>query len=168
MTEPIPDHPQTLIDAVNSLTEANARLGEIQQALIAAVTRDAALRTQKIQTIENTNAQIGKALYGLVAMFVVVMTLAIVNAFNLNEARATGRNAQQTQTLLVNCLTPGTECAKRSQAAQQAQLAQIRSTSLVIAICQRRFPLVEDPEGKGFILCVQDYYPDFALPPKGK
>jgi hypothetical protein len=159
---------ETLIDAVNELTKANARLAEVQQALISAVTRDAALRTEKIQAIEQTNTQISKALIALVAVFIALTALAIVNAVNLNRTVSISRDARQTNELLVGCVTPGSECQRQTQVAQQTQLNEIRLTSLVIAQCQRSHPIAVDPDGAKMIACVQDYYPDLVPPQKAR
>jgi hypothetical protein len=137
-------------------------LGELTgsvNALRSEVVQSEALRTEKIKWIQ-------RLMYVLVPAVILMLVLAISNFVLLSRINATARDASSTNTLLLGCLQPGTTCSDQNRRQTAAALDQIRQTQFAIALCQRQNPIDKDPDGTRLVECVQQYYPNFTLPPK--
>jgi hypothetical protein len=144
------------------LTRAVAAIGELSNsvtALHSEVAQSEVLRTEKIKWIQ-------RVLYVLVPAVVLLVLLAITNFVLLSRTSAAAEDARSTNTLLLGCFLPDSRCAEENRKSTATVMDQIRQTQFAIALCQRQNPIERDPDGSGLILCVQQYYPGFSLPPK--
>lgn len=145
-----------------SLDRATAAIGELSanvRKFTTEVENSERLRTQKIRALY-------RLMYVVAPAVLLLLVLAITNFALLSKTRDAAADAKNTNDLLVGCFTPGTQCAELQKAQSDARINQIRQTQFVIAVCQRRNPVDEDPTATGMMACVQDYYPGFALPAK--
>lgn len=145
-----------------SLDRATVAIGELStsvRSLHSEVVQSETLRTTKIKWIQ-------RLLYVMVPAIVLLMLLAISNFVLLSKINAAASDARSTNTLLLGCLQPGTKCSDQNRRQTAAALDQIRQTQFAIALCQRLNPIDKDPDGTGVVRCVQQYYPNFTLPPK--
>lgn len=148
--------------AEHGLDRATTAIGELSgsvRALHAEVVQSESLRTEKIRWIQ-------RILYVLVPAVILLVLMAIMNFVLLSRINTAARAASSTNTLLLGCFLPDTQCSQESQKSTAATMNQIRQTQFAIALCQRRYPVDTDPQGVGLVQCVQSYYPGFALPPK--
>jgi hypothetical protein len=147
-----------------SLDRATTAIGQLSKSvrdLHDEVVQSESLRAQKIRLMTQVMAAIGVAA-------VLLVLLAASNFVLLNRIKAAASDARSTNDLLVGCFTPGTPCSNESTKRTGEALEQLRQTQFVIAVCQRRHPVVEDPDGVAMVSCVQQYYPTFHLPAKTK
>jgi hypothetical protein len=147
-----------------SLDRAVTAIGDLStsvRSLHAEVVQSETLRTRKIKLIT-------AALIALVPATVLLIVLAATNIVLMSRINQAASDSRSTNQLLYGCMRPGTTCSNENLKRTGEVMDELRQTQFVIAVCQRQYPITEDPQGAALVSCVQRYYPTFTLPPRVK
>lgn len=163
-----PDHPQSVEDALNHLSQTNVESNATMVGLAGEVKRDADARERKVELLEAAQRQT-RHLLALVGIILVLMVaVGVINASNIYRTRQNAavtrgiaEDTRSTYTLLLDCLdtTNGT-CGKQNTTRTAALLDDLKRYELVAIYCARLNPRVDDPTDAGFFTCIQQHYPN--------
>lgn len=145
-----------------SLDRATSAIGELSssvRSLTGEVVQSEALRGRKIKAIQHV-------LYVLVPGVILLLILAFSNFALLSRVNKAAADAKSTNQLLLGCFQPGTQCSESAKAQAAQRSNEGRQAIYVMLICLRLNPSAEDPNAVDVQKCVQQYYPNFVLPPK--
>lgn len=128
--------------AMEDLVNANSESNRTMLALVEQVRRETEARDRKIDVMERSQRQMRVLVYLVGVATVILLAVAVVNAFNIAQARD-----QQRQV--------------RAIASQQPEIVErVKEYNLVGFYCIRTNPASEDPQGEAFLKCMQRLYPN--------
>lgn len=148
-----------LLDALQGMSRDTRDQTKEIRSLSQAVAAESEARNRKVKAIQRNSMFIA---FGIM----ILLAVAVLNLVNTTRTNAIAEDANQTNELLLGCLTPGNECSEFNARQQANVLNLVRQTNFVVAFCQRTNPIDNDPDGSGLVACIQSYYPDFQLPSK--
>ena len=151
---------------VERLVAANAASNATMTRLVDKVRIDAEKRERKIELLERESKQMKRLLAMVGAAIAILLIVEFFNAYNVSQARKHGqyianaaRDAAATNTLLLGCFQPDSECSKRNAEQQKKILDEIKLYELTALYCLRINTAQEDPNGSEFLACVKRLYP---------
>lgn len=160
--------PDESTDPLERAAEAVSSLSLSVLRLTSEVKAAETLREEKIRWLQRAVSVAGIAIG-------VLIILAITNFTMLNQTRSAAATSASTNTLLLGCFQPHSQCSDENAKKTASVFNQIRQTQFVIAICQRSTPLPSNPTPadvdratEKLVACVQAYYPGFKLPPRAE
>lgn len=145
--------------AVEDLVAANRESNKTMIALVEHVQRETAARDRKIAVIERGNRQTRTLTYLLASAMLIVLTLAVINAYNLAATRKQADQLGQINTFLLDCINSTGDCGRRNAEAQGRLLDEVKKYELTGFYCARNNPAIRDPEGDAFLACMKRLYP---------
>lgn len=145
--------------AIEDLVAANRESNRTMVALVEHVQRETAARDKKIAVIEHGNRMTRMLTYLLASAMIVVLALAVVNAYNLAATRKQADQLTQLNTFLLDCVNSTGECGRRNAEAQRQLLDKVKQYELTGFYCARNNPAIRDPEGDAFLACMKRLYP---------
>lgn len=151
----------SMVAALNDVAEHIQNLTISATSLSTEVSENSLENTRKITWLQ-------RSLFVMSAAIILLLGLAVTNFFILTHVNGVAKNAQQTNTILVDCFKPNTSCAKLTKKQNDDRNTEVRQTLLVLAKCQREHPAAIDPDGTKTLACVQKFYPGLAMPPEAK
>lgn len=150
---------RTIIQAIDDLSS-------YVQDQTTAIRAESLARNRKVTWLQ-------RLMFVVVPSLVLLVVLAVTNFVVISRVNGAASSAKDTQQTIASCLTPNTECSNQSK----QQIADLnntqRQTTFVLFVCARQFPNPPNPtreeidaNTQKLVSCVQEYYPDFKLPPK--
>lgn len=153
-------------DSVDDLVRANTESNATMLALVASVQAEAEANSHKVDLLENGQRQTRRLLVMVSVLLIVMVLLGIANAINISSTRHNAavtadaaRDANGTYALLLGCLNPDGDCAKRGAAQNRATLDEVKLYELTVLYCARINPAIADPQGADFLECAKRLYP---------
>lgn len=145
--------------AVEELVRANAESNDTMVRLVKSVRDETKARDRKVEALDKSVRQQRVLMYIGVFCVFILLTIAIVNAVNISSQRATSRQVQSTNELLLDCLNRQGQCGRWNAEQQALLLDEVKRYELTGFYCIRNNPADKDPNGKSFLACVNRLYP---------
>jgi hypothetical protein len=152
--------------AVEDLVAANNESNKTMLSLVHRVREETAARDRKVDALEKAHRQMRWVIMLSVVLIVFLLTLGVINAFNLNSTRKSQRQVQaiaastdQTNRTLLDCVNSTGVCGQVNAANQAKILDTVKLYELTVLYCARTNPQPVDPSGDKFIACVAKLYP---------
>lgn len=173
MTHAVPDPEENVPSALHSalvieeLISANEASNRTMLELVDTVRKETVARDRKVDALEKGHRQMRWLIALTTALVVFLITLGIVNAINLAEARKSqkstadiAKGVQDNNRTLLDCVNSTGACGQINQANQAKILDTVKLYELTVIYCARTNPATVDPKGDKFLICVKKLYPD--------
>lgn len=145
--------------AVEELVAANHESNRTMADLVDHVRKETQARDRKIDVLEKNNKQTRMLTYMLGGTMLVLLMLAVFNAFNIAAANRQQDQIRAINATLLDCVNSTGECGRVNTANQARILDQVKQYELTGFYCIRNNPAQADPEGEQFLKCMQRLYP---------
>jgi hypothetical protein len=157
VTLPDPDLPESdkgmsNASAVEHLVAANEESSRTMLALVEGVRQETAARDRKVEALDKNLHQMRTVTWLAAAALIILLVLAVFNAFNLDASRKTNHT-------LLDCVNSTGRCGQINQGNQAKILDTVKLYELTVLYCARTNPRDVDPNGDKFIACVNQLYP---------
>lgn len=172
MTQPVPDpEEQTPSElrsslAINELIAANEASNRTMTDLVDTVRSETKARDRKVDALDKNLHQMRLVTFLVAVTMVVLLALAVTNAFNLSAARKSAKQTkdiaaavQTTNQTLLDCVNSTGVCGQVNSANQSKILDTVKQYELTVIYCARTNPANLDPKGDKFLVCVNKLYP---------
>lgn len=153
---------QNNASAVEQLVAANEDSNRTMMALVDSVRQETAARDRKVESLDKNLRQMQWVTVLVGVAILILLTIGVVNAFNLAATRRTNHT-------LLDCVNSTGICGQINAANQAKILDTVKLYELTVIYCARTNPANIDPKGDKFVECVTKLYPGGpALDRKGE
>lgn len=143
----------------DSLVEANNESNRTMLALVNTVRAETAARDRKVDALDRNIRQMRLVIVMVAATIVVLLTIGVFNAINLNQTRESQHQVEALNQTVLDCVNGTGDCGRINAQNQDRVLNEVKKYNLIGFYCIRNNPATDDPQGADFLQCMARLYP---------